>query len=207
MKPTFEEFAAVHLTRDSECRGPHSTVEEKTRLRFVEQFDGNADGGALVLDKDNTLCPPETTKLHPDYIAKIEKLKASPEFSSNRHSILIVSNTAGSTSSAAHEEEAVLLEKELGLDVLRQHPQRRKPFCGPDVLAHFKRHGVTDNPAEIAVVGDRLATDVLLARDMGSWSIWCRDGWRDPQAPARDYRGFFSRLEGRFESVMRTRPD
>ncbi|RMZ88478.1 hypothetical protein DV736_g4299, partial [Chaetothyriales sp. CBS 134916] len=160
---------------------------------------------ALVLDKDNTLCPPETTKLHPDYLAKIEKLKASTEFSSNRHSILIVSNTAGSTSSPAHEEEAVLLEKQLGLDVLRQHPQRRKPFCGPDVLAYFKKHDVTDNPAEIAVVGDRLATDVLLARDMGSWSIWCQDGWRDPKVPTQDYRGFLSRLESRFESIMRTR--
>ncbi|RMD41943.1 hypothetical protein DV735_g3174, partial [Chaetothyriales sp. CBS 134920] len=188
MKPTFKEFAAVYLARGEFKRNNMALLRN-----------------ALVLDKDNTLCPPETTELHPDYMAKIEALKASPEFSRNRHSILIVSNTAGSTPSAAHEAEAVLLERELGLDVLRQHPQRRKPLCGPDVLAHFKKHGVTDNPAEIAVVGDRLATDVLLARDMGSWSIWCRDGWRDPNVPARDYRGFFSRLEGRFESVLRTR--
>ena len=160
---------------------------------------------ALVLDKDNTLCPPKTTKLHQTYINKIEKLKASEEFSGNPHSILIVSNTAGSTSSPAHEEEAKYLEKKLGLPVLRQHPQRRKPFCGLDILAYFKKHGVTETPAEIAVVGNRLATDVLLAREIGSWSIWCKDGWRDPEVPGRDYRGFLSRMESRFEGLMRDR--
>lgn len=29
---------------------------------------------------------------------------------------------------------------------------------------------------EIAVVGDRLGTDVLMAGMMGSWGVWCRDG-------------------------------
>lgn len=160
---------------------------------------------ALVLDKDNTLCPPETAKLHPTYVAKLEKLKQSPEFSHNDKSILIVSNTAGSSSSAEHEAEALFLEKELGVPVLRQHPQRKKPLCGPDVLAFFKEHGVTDNPAEIVFVGDRLATDMLLARQTGSWSYWCRDGWRDPNAPDVDYRGVFNKIEARFEAFMRTR--
>ncbi|EXJ56066.1 HAD superfamily (subfamily IIIA) phosphatase [Cladophialophora yegresii CBS 114405] len=158
---------------------------------------------ALVLDKDNTLCPPETTKLHQSYINKLEKLKQSDEFSHNPHSILIVSNTAGSSSSAEHEAEAKLLEKELGIPVLRQHPDRKKPFCGPDILAHFKDHGVTEDAQEIVVVGDRLATDVLLAREMGSWSVWTRDGWRNPETPGRDYRGFFGRMESRFERFMR----
>lgn len=29
---------------------------------------------------------------------------------------------------------------------------------------------------EIAVVGDRLGTDVLMAGMMGSWSVWCKEG-------------------------------
>ena len=62
---------------------------------------------------------------------------------------------------------------------------------------------MTDDPKEIVVLGDRLATDVLLAREMGSWSVWTRDGWRNPEIPGRDYRGFFGRMEGRFERVMR----
>ncbi|KAJ9662900.1 hypothetical protein H2198_001128 [Neophaeococcomyces mojaviensis] len=158
---------------------------------------------ALVLDKDNTLCPPKTAKLHAAYIAKIEKLKASPEFSHNPSSILIVSNTAGSTRSAEDEAEAKQLEAELGVPVLRQHPERRKPLCGPDVLEFFKEKGVTDDPAEIVFVGDRLATDVLVAREVGSWSYWCRDGWRNPEIPGRDYRGFLSKMEARYERLLR----
>ena len=158
---------------------------------------------ALVLDKDNTLCPPETIKLHQAYINKVDKIRESEEFLHNPHSILIVSNTAGSSSAAKHEAEAKELEEELGISVLRQHPDRIKPFCGPDILKHFKKHGVTEDPKEIVVVGDRLATDVLLAREMGSWSVWTRDGWRNPEMPGRDYRGFFSRMENRFERLMR----
>ncbi|KAK5939333.1 hypothetical protein PMZ80_008637 [Knufia obscura] len=158
---------------------------------------------ALVLDKDNTLCPPETSKLHPAYLAKLEKLKASPEFSHNHASILIVSNTAGSSPKPEHEEEAKHLEDELGIPVLRQQPDRKKPLCGPDVLAFFKEHGVTDNPAEIAFVGDRLATDMLVAREVGSWSYWCKEGWRNPEMPGRDYRNMFNKMEARFERLMR----
>ena len=158
---------------------------------------------ALVLDKDNTLCPPETTALHQAYLNKLEKIKQSDEFSHSQHSILIVSNTAGSSSKAEHEAEAQVLEKELGLPVLRQHPERRKPFCGPDILKFFRDHGVTEDPKEIVVLGDRLATDVLLAREMGSWSVWTRDGFRNPEIPGRDYRGPLSRMENRFERLLR----
>jgi phosphatidylglycerophosphatase GEP4 len=160
---------------------------------------------ALVLDKDNTICPPETAVIHKAYRQKIEDIKASPEFVGRPHSILIVSNTAGSTRSAVHEAEAKQLEFELGLPVLRQQPGRKKPLCGPDVLSYFKEHGVTDNPSEIAFVGDRLATDVLVAREVGTWSVWCRDGWRDPMQPHKDYRGLFSKAEGVLERILRQR--
>ncbi|ETN44959.1 HAD phosphatase, family IIIA [Cyphellophora europaea CBS 101466] len=160
---------------------------------------------ALVLDKDNTICPPETAVIHPAYRQKIEQIKSSPEFAGRPHSILIVSNTAGSTRSAEHEAEAKHLEAELGLPVLRQQPGRKKPLCGPDVLLYFREHGITENPAEIAFVGDRLATDVLVAREVGSWSIWCRDGWRDPVKPATDYRGLFAKAEGILERILRER--
>lgn len=158
---------------------------------------------ALVLDKDNTLCPPETALVHPAYVAKLKKIRASDEFAHNMNSILIVSNTAGSTTSATHESEAQALEQELGIPVLRQKEGSKKPLCSEEVLAFFREKGVTNNAAEIAVVGDRLATDVLLANEMGSWSVWCRNGWRNPEIPGRDYRGFLSRMEDRFERFMK----
>lgn len=215
--PLFSNVPALRLAlayaiHDPASLLPHATIPTLIQLPIPVSLGLPAlpSGGkptirALVLDKDNTLCPPETAMLHPAYLAKLEKLKASPEFSHSKSSILIVSNTAGSSTRIEHEEEARLLEKELGIPVLRQKPGRKKPLCGPDVLAYFKENGVTENPAEIAFVGDRLATDVLIAREIGSWSYWCRDGWRSPEHPERDYRGFFSRMEARYESLLRNR--
>lgn len=45
-------------------------------------------------------------------------------------------------------------------------------------MAHFKAHpeaGVT-HPSQIAIVGDRLMTDMMLTNMMGSWGLWIRDG-------------------------------
>lgn len=45
-------------------------------------------------------------------------------------------------------------------------------------MDYFKQHpetGVTD-PSHIAVVGDRLTTDMMLANMMGGWGFWVKDG-------------------------------
>jgi phosphatidylglycerophosphatase GEP4 len=45
-------------------------------------------------------------------------------------------------------------------------------------MSYFREHpetGVT-GPHQIAVVGDRLATDMMLANMMGSWGVWVKDG-------------------------------
>lgn len=45
-------------------------------------------------------------------------------------------------------------------------------------MAYFKEHpetGVT-RPDQIAVVGDRLTTDVMMANLMGSYGVWIKDG-------------------------------
>ena len=198
-------LAISYLIHDPSSLLPHATVPTLLNLPLPlgPALPTSPKIRALVLDKDNTLCPPKTALVHPAYVAKLEKIRESAEFSHSHDSVLIVSNTAGSSRSPAHEDEALALEKETGVPVLRQVEGRKKPFCGPDVLAWFKERGVTEDPAEIAVVGDRLATDTLLAREMGSWSVWTRDGFRNPEMLGRDYRGFLSRMEGRFERVLR----
>lgn len=213
--PSFSNLPALRLTlayaiHDPGSLLPHATIPTLAHLPIpVSSGLPTLSTGskptirALVLDKDNTLCPPKTSSLHPSYLAKLEQLRSSPEFSHNKSSILIVSNTAGSSRKTEHETEALLLEKELGLPVLRQQPGRKKPLCGPDVLAFFREQGVTNDPAEIVFVGDRLATDVLVARELGSWSYWCKDGWRNPQESEVDYRGVFSKMESIFERIMR----
>lgn len=54
----------------------------------------------------------------------------------------------------------------------------KKPGCGAEVMEYFRSHpetGVT-SPAHIAIVGDRLTTDIMMANMMGSWGFWVRDG-------------------------------
>lgn len=45
-------------------------------------------------------------------------------------------------------------------------------------MDYFRKHpetGVT-HPSQIAVVGDRLTTDMMLANMMGGWGFWVKDG-------------------------------
>lgn len=143
---------------------------------------------ALILDKDNTLCPAKTTTFPSKIYAHLHTLRNSPtspfNISTAPNSILIVSNRAGSH--PRYESEALEIEErlaELKIPVFRlpSSPKEgvnveKKPFCGNEVLEWFRERGVVQRADEIAVVGDRLGTDVLMAKEMGAWSVWCRDG-------------------------------
>ena len=90
--------------------------------------------------------------------------------------LLIVSNTAGALSRDPHGKLAEEVEKTTGVNVL---PHRtKKPGCGPEIMEYFQKYpetGVT-RPDQIAVVGDRLTTDIMLANLMGSYGVWVKDG-------------------------------
>ena len=89
--------------------------------------------------------------------------------------LLIVSNTAGTASDVGFKQSAVL-EANTGVKVL-QH-STKKPGCKDEVMAYFRAHpdsGVT-RPDQIAIVGDRLSTDIMMANMMGSYGFWIRDG-------------------------------
>lgn len=86
--------------------------------------------------------------------------------------IIIVSNTAG-TDYDSDYKQAHLLEKNTGVSVLKH--STKKPGCYEEILSYFKDQKVCD-PREIAIVGDRLFTDILMANIMGSTGIWIREG-------------------------------
>ena len=89
--------------------------------------------------------------------------------------LLIVSNSAG-THSDLGGREAKLLEEATGVKVLRH--KTKKPGCGAQIFAHFRNEpgkGVT-RPSQIAIVGDRLTTDIVMANLNGFWAIWVKDG-------------------------------
>lgn len=131
---------------------------------------------------------------------------------------MIVSNTAGATSYDFGGRLAAEVEKSTGVHVLSHAV--KKPGCGDEILSYFRGHpetGVT-SPHHVAIVGDRLATDMMLANMMGSWGVWVRDGvvplqqksivsgldepscWRLPT-----YLSQFSKIERRLASYLLAR--
>ena len=88
---------------------------------------------------------------------------------------MIVSNSAG-TRDDIEGKDANLLEHVTGVDVFKH--STKKPGCGLDVFKHLRNKPEirVSHPSQIAVVGDRLFTDVVMANTMGSWSIWIKDG-------------------------------
>ncbi|PIA18035.1 HAD-superfamily phosphatase [Coemansia reversa NRRL 1564] len=115
----------------------------------------------LVFDKDNCLTAPYIDQIHPEF--KHVWSQCLSIFSPCN--ILIVSNSVGTRDDPkGHGAERV--ERGLGVPVLRH--VEKKPRCGAEILDALG----ADSPADIAVVGDRLFTDVALANLSGMVSIW-----------------------------------
>ncbi|KKY34423.1 putative had superfamily phosphatase [Diaporthe ampelina] len=141
---------------------------------------------AVVLDKDDCFAAPETNEVHQPYQEKFEALKAA--YPGPR--ILIVSNTAGALSYDPKAKLASELEKATGVKVLSH--QTKKPGCGAEIMEYFHSHPETgvSSPSQVAIVGDRLFTDMMLANTMGSYGLWIKDG----VVPLQQ-KSIFSRME------------
>lgn len=178
------------LAKPSLCL-PHATVSTFDQLPvpldklFVE--DGKrADIRAVVLDKDDCFAYPERSDVYEPYKERFKALrKAYPG-----RRLLIVSNTAGATSWDRDGKLAAEVQEATGVAVLSHSV--KKPGCGHEIMAYFREHPDTGvmEPHQIAVVGDRLATDMMLANMMGSWGVWVKDG----VVPHRE-KSIFSRAE------------
>ncbi len=99
---------------------------------------------------------------HQAHFAKLRAAYPGPR-------LLIVSNTAGALSHDPDRTLASEVEVATGVTVLSH--RSKKPGCGDEIMDYFRSHpeaGVT-SPHQIAIVGDRLSTDMMLANMMGSW--------------------------------------
>lgn len=126
---------------------------------------------AVVLDKDNCFSIPKQNQVYPEYVSKFDELRKAYPGSK----LLIVSNSSGTNSDKNHVE-ADLLERNTGLQVLRH--ATKKPGCHAEIMEYFRSRpetGVTSE-SQVAIVGDRLFTDVMMANMMGSYGVWIKDG-------------------------------
>ncbi|KAI0599133.1 mitochondrial PGP phosphatase [Biscogniauxia sp. FL1348] len=188
------------LAKPSLCL-PHATVSTFADLPtpLGKVFEGRgrkADIKAIVLDKDDCFAYPDTNEIYPAYLDRFQQLRK--EYPGN--SLLIVSNTAGATSHDRNGMLAEELESVTGVSVLAHRV--KKPGCRDEIMAHFRKHpeiGVT-HPSQVAIIGDRLMTDMMLANMMGSWGLWIKDG-----VIPLNQKSVFSKLEQRLEPFLRAR--
>lgn len=196
---------------------PHLTIPTFTHLpenlgpHLIKDSKRTPTIRALVLDKDNTLCAAKTTTFPANILSKLTALRTSTtspfHASTNPHSILIVSNRAGSHSAfdnEVHDLEAQLAHLQIPVFRLPAGTEK-KPFCGKEVVAWFQERGVVESADEIAVVGDRLGTDVLMAGMMGSWSVWCKEGVFDVGEEGKPGRSILEKMEVWIERFLRNR--
>ncbi|CAI4210310.1 unnamed protein product [Parascedosporium putredinis] len=162
------------ITRPYLCL-PHCTVPTFTDLPIpldsvLKQQGKKVDIRAVVLDKDDCFAIPDSNEVYQPYKQHFEALKKA--YPGRR--LLIVSNTSGATSWDPQRKMAQALEEETGIPVLTHSD--KKPGCGSEVMEYFRKHpetGVT-SPSQIAVVGDRLTTDIMMANMMGAWGFGSR---------------------------------
>ena len=126
---------------------------------------------AVVLDKDNCFATPYHNTVYEPYHSKFDELRKA--YPGSR--LLIVSNSAG-TSSDKDYAHAELLERNTGVTVLRH--STKKPGCHAEIMAHLRNASDADvtSASQVAVVGDRLFTDVMMANMMGSYGVWVKEG-------------------------------
>ena len=157
---------------------PHHTVSsfDKIPLPLSEAFrtakgDKNPDIRAVVLDKDNCFAIPHENEIFPSNKAKFDELRQAYPGSK----LLIVSNSSG-TGADPGFKDAELLEKNTGVTVLRH--STKKPGCHGEIMDYFrsKPDSQVTRPEQVAIVGDRLFTDMMMANMMGAHSVWVRDG-------------------------------
>lgn len=146
---------------------PHVTAKSFDKLTFPLIVAGHPIK-ALVLDKDNCFAKDGDDKVWPEYLATWQQLQKSYP----KELLLIVSNSAGTDDDLDHVQ-AAKLEHDTGVTVLRH--STKKPGCQEEILAYFAAQGI-DKAGDIAVVGDRLFTDVMMANLMGSHAVWLSDG-------------------------------
>jgi phosphatidylglycerophosphatase GEP4 len=163
-------FPGVWLVRP-ELMVPHMTV---SRLDAID-VDGLAARGisGVLIDYDDTLVSSRTGEELPGSVALVRRCS---EIWGER--VKVFSDSAG-THRDADGRIAHAIRTRFGIETLSHHSD--KPGGIDAVHAVFG-----EMPGDLAVIGDRLLTDIVFGNRYGFMTIWLRHEW--PTGP-------FSRLE------------
>ena len=149
------------LVRRPSLLVPHISVAHVGELDFGAFRAAGVE--YVVFDKDNTLTAPYADDAPCDPLVADGCARAVAAFGVDN--VVVLSNSAGSGDDA-DGAAADRCEAALGLRVVR-HPTAKKPACLAETLACL---GAQDASA-VAVVGDRVTTDVLFANLHGGLAV------------------------------------
>ena len=135
---------------------PHTIIPNISHLSIPLLKQHNIK--VLVFDKDNTLTKPYSFDIHQEFLDTWTLLKK--EFQ-----IVVVSNSAGSHDDPGYKK-ATKIEQEWGVQVYKSSV--KKPNGHEQLLQQL---GV--DRKHVAMIGDRILTDVLFGRRMGCFTVWC----------------------------------
>ncbi|KAI9264994.1 mitochondrial PGP phosphatase-domain-containing protein [Phascolomyces articulosus] len=139
---------------------PHIIVNDIRNIHF-QQLKNQGQIQAMAFDKDNCLTAPYVPEIYPPF----KNAWAECKETFGQENIAIVSNSAG-TDDDSNYTEATKLEQSLGVPVLRH--SEKKPSGGEALVKHFDHA----SQQKIAMVGDRILTDILFGNLNGNLTIW-----------------------------------
>lgn len=135
----------------------------------------------IVLDKDNCISADKSSRIYPLYLHNNWKDGLLKHFV--LANILVVSNSMGSSDDPGFAQVCQFQKNyqhdantSSVLPVLEHN--HKKPGCQASIIDHFQRTTPKDTvkPESIAVIGDRLFTDILMANQMKCLGVYLQQG-------------------------------
>jgi len=117
----------------------------------------------IVFDKDNTLTAPYSRTYFNKEIENAMLNNCKAAFGIKNMAVL--SNSVGSKDDPDYAE-AKIVEESLGISVIRH--EKKKPAVHEDIMHHF---GAIEEHL-IAIVGDRILSDVVLGNHLGMFTVY-----------------------------------
>lgn len=152
----------MKILRNPDLLIPKLQVADIRQISFCSLK--NSGIKAIAFDKDNTITAPYKQDIHSPFVDSFEEAKA---IFGDR--VCIISNSAGSKDDIGYKQ-AMAIEKSSGVKVLRSNFKKPSLEHAKDLSNYFSLE-----PGRIAIVGDRLLTDVVYANRIGAYSIYCRN--------------------------------
>ncbi|KAF8588856.1 HAD-superfamily phosphatase [Ramaria rubella] len=164
-------LAAFHALVHPRLILPDLIVQDIRSLNFAAFR--KAGYRAVVLDKDNCLTYPHQDSLISELEYSWEELKN--EFGASN--LLIVSNSAG-TRHDAGGLAAESVSHNLGVPVLRHSSLKPSHRTITGIQRYFASlPSPISDPRELIVIGDRVLTDIVLAKRLEAYSILVSRDW------------------------------